>query len=280
MIERKIVLNNGFVIPINGIGTWQLHGDELQSAVNTANELGISLIDTADTYGNEDDLCKLLRGGCLQNVMLTTKVHIPTHRGKYKYFPWLRKTVKNAFIRSCERLGRKPDIYLLHHCNGDYIRRFKKMIRLYKQGAVKAIGICNANIENLKEIIDKTGFVPQICQIQLHPLYTKKKLLEYCRQVGIVCEAHTQFALGDRELLDNPVLKEIADLHGKTVYQVILRWIVQQGIVVIPRSSKSKNIRSNAEIFDFELSEDEMEEIDALNCDKSVKAYDVPSINV
>jgi len=279
-MPKILRLNNGFDIPVNGIGTWQLNVNDLQNAFEAAQDNGITLIDTADSYGNEADVGNLLRGGCLQDAVLTTKVHIPTHRGKYKYFPWLRKTVTKAFKESCEKLGRNPDIYLLHHCNGDYIRRFRQLIKLYRKGAVKAIGVCNADIANLQRIIDETGFVPQICQVQLHPLYSKKRLIEFCRSHGIICEAHTQFALGDTELLENPVLVGIAACHDKSVYQVILRWLYQQGVVTIPRSSKPENIKSNAEIFDFNLSEMEMEKIDALNRNKSVKAYDVPSDKV
>jgi len=260
-------------ISVLGIGTYPLSGEVLNNILSTAVDVGYNLIDTAHKYNNEKDIGNFIASLNIKNniyietKLSTTQLTTKTFLGiKYK-----SKTVKQALKESCRKLGVDIlDIYLLHspyNC----VKLYGKLIKLRNNGMVDFIGGCRMEISHLKEIYSRYNEYPSINQIEVHPFYSNKKLIDFCRNNGIVVEARSPFTHGDalEEFIGNSILSNIAKSHNKTVPQIILRWIIQQGVVAIPRSSYSAHIRENGDIFDFYLTNYEMQMIDSLNQNKS-----------
>ncbi|ANY73224.1 glyoxal reductase [Paenibacillus ihbetae] len=254
-------LNDGVKMPWLGLGVWKTkEGEEVIQSVKSAIAAGYRMIDTAAIYGNEEGVGQAIResGVSRDELFITTKV--------WNDDQGYEKTLQ-AFETSRKKLGLEVvDLYLVHWPGRDkYLETWKALIHLQKEGLVRSIGVSNFQIRHLEHIIEETGVVPVVNQVELHPLLSQKELLAYARENNIVLEAWSPLMQGN---LDHPVLAQIAEKYGKTTAQVILRWDIQNGVIVIPKSIKEHRIRENANIFDFELSAEDMAAIDGLNENK------------
>ncbi|MFK4165322.1 aldo/keto reductase [Paenibacillus lautus] len=254
-------LNDGVKMPWLGLGVWKTkEGEEVIQSVKSAIAAGYRSIDTAAIYGNEEGVGQAIResGVSRDELFITTKV--------WNDDQGYEKTLQ-AFETSRKKLGLDiVDLYLVHWPGKDkYLETWKALIHLQKEGLVRSIGVSNFQIRHLQHIIEDTGVVPVVNQVELHPLLSQKELLGYARENHIVLEAWSPLMQGN---LDQPALAQIAEKYGKTTAQVILRWDIQNGVIVIPKSIKDHRIRENAGIFDFELSAEDMAAIDGLNENK------------
>ncbi|MFB4325715.1 aldo/keto reductase [Paenibacillus lautus] len=254
-------LNDGVKMPWLGLGVWKTkEGEEVIQSVKSAIAAGYRSIDTAAIYGNEEGVGQAIResGVSRDELFITTKV--------WNDDQGYEKTLQ-AFETSRKKLGLDiVDLYLVHWPGKDkYLETWKALIHLQKEGLVRSIGVSNFQIRHLQHIIEDTGVVPVVNQVELHPLLSQKELLGYARENHIVLEAWSPLMQGN---LDQPALAKIAEKYGKTTAQVILRWDIQNGVIVIPKSIKDHRIRENAGIFDFELSAEDMAAIDGLNQNK------------
>lgn len=255
------VLNNGVKMPWLGLGVFKTQdGEEVINAVKDAVAAGYRSIDTAAVYQNEKGVGQAIRecGIPRQELFITTKVW----NSDQGYEATLQ-----AFENSRKKLGLDYlDLYLVHWAVEDkYRETWKALIHLYQEGAVKAIGVSNHQIAHIKQIIEDTGVVPAVNQVECHPLLTQKELLKYCQQQGIQFEAWSPLIRGN---LDNQILLNLADKYGKTPAQIVLRWDIQNKIVTIPKSVHKERIIENSQIFDFELNPEDMQEIDSMNENK------------
>lgn len=254
-------LNDGVKMPWLGLGVWKTkEGEEVIQSVKSAIAAGYRSIDTAAIYGNEEGVGQAIResGVSRDELFITTKV--------WNDDQGYEKTL-HAFETSRKKLGLDiVDLYLVHWPGKDkYLDTWKALIHLQKEGLVRSIGVSNFQIRHLQHIIEDTGVVPVVNQVELHPLLSQKELLGFARENNIVLEAWSPLMQGN---LDQPVLAQIAEKYGKTTAQVILSWDIQNGVIVIPKSVKEHRIRENAGIFDFELSAEDMAAIDGLNQNK------------
>ncbi|WPS87808.1 aldo/keto reductase [Brevibacillus halotolerans] len=262
-LQDTTALHNGIKMPWFGIGVFKVEeGSELVAAVKSAIKHGYRSIDTAAIYGNETSVGQAIHEGIQEanisreDLFVTSKVW----NADLGYEATLA-----AFETSLNKLGLEYlDLYLIHWpVKGKYKEAWRALEKLYKDGRVKAIGVSNFQIHHLEDLMGEAEVKPMINQVEFHPYLTQKELITFCRTHDIQMEAWSPLMQG--QLLDNPVLQEIADKHGKTVAQVILRWDLQHGVVTIPKSTKEHRIVENASVFDFELTQEEMNRIDALN---------------
>lgn len=266
MIQNTVVLNNGVRMPVIGLGTHTLTGTILWKTVRKAYKLGYRNFDTAWLYQNESSLKYALRfaGIKRENVFITSKLEWKQYAAE--------GSVDRCFEGTLKRLGTDyVDLYLIHWPKPEmYLDMWKGIVDLYKKGYIRAIGVSSflkEHIETLKQVSD---IIPAVNQIELHPLNNRRSLVEYCNSVGIQVEAHSPFARGGAaaELMSNVSLKKIGDKYHKSIAQVILRWVVQQGFVTIPRSIHEYKLKENIQIFDFELEAEDMAIIDTMNIDR------------
>lgn len=262
-LQDTVTLHNGVKMPGFGLGVFKVEeGEELISAVKTAIVHGYRSIDTAAIYGNEEGVGKGIREGIKaagisrEDVFVTSKV--------WNADLGYEATLK-AYETSLEKLGTGYlDLYLIHWpVEGKYKEAWRALETLYKEGRVKAIGVSNFQIHHLEELMKGAEIKPVINQVEYHPRLTQKDVQAFCRANDIQLEAWSPLMQG--ELLDQELLQKIADKHGKSVAQIILRWDIQNGVVTIPKSTKEHRIIENASVFDFELTPEEMEQIDGLN---------------
>ncbi|PNR93670.1 glyoxal reductase [Petrotoga sp. 9PWA.NaAc.5.4] len=260
-IMDKTELYNKVKMPWLGYGTYKAHDNELIEGIKYALSIGYRLIDTAEMYENEEEVGKAIRESRIprEELFITSKVW-NTNQG---YESTLR-----SFENSLKRLGVDYlDLYLIHWpVRGKYIETWKALEKIYKEGRVRAIGVSNFLIHHLKDIIDNCEIVPMVNQVEFHPYLLQKDLLEFCKKNKIQMEAWSPIMRG--RVNDIPEIIEIAKKHHKTPSQVVLRWDLQHEVVTIPKSVHKERIKENAEIFDFELTEEEMRIIDSLNQNK------------
>jgi len=262
-INDFTVLNNGVRMPWLGLGVWQMDDPvQLEYAVGKALETGYRAVDTAAGYGNEEGVGKsIIKSGIRrEELFITTKLWNKDQRKGYD-------AVLKAFEKSRERLKLEYiDLYLIHWpVKGKYIESWKALIHLQKEGFVRAIGVSNFKIHHLQDIINETGVVPAVNQVELHPWLTQKPLLEFCEKNGIQVEAYSPLMRG--RFSEVAGLEGIARKYGKSPAQIILRWDLQNKVAVIPKSVHEDRIVENSRIFDFELSEEDMAIIDCMNRD-------------
>jgi diketogulonate reductase-like aldo/keto reductase len=260
-IADYTVLNNGVKMPWFGLGVWKTkEGEEVEHAVSTALRLGYRSIDTAAIYGNEAGVGKAIQRSGIprEEIFLTTKVW----NADQGYDATLR-----AFEESRQKLGVSyVDLYLIHWpVKGKYKETWKALEKLYKDGVVRAIGVSNFQIHHLQDLMADSEVVPAVNQVEYHPLLTQKELLAFCRDNRIQLEAWSPLMQGN---LDLPLLKELGQKYGKSAAQIVLRWDLQNGVVTIPKSVNENRLKENADIFDFELSQEDMEKISQLNENK------------
>lgn len=257
----NIQLNNGVLMPQLGLGVYKTkEGDEVKNAVRWALEAGYRSIDTAALYENETGVGEAIRdsGVPREEVFVTTKVW-NTDQG-------YDNTLK-AFETSRKKLGLDyVDLYLVHWPGKDkFIETYRALEKLLAEGLVRAIGVSNFKEHHLDRLMAETSVVPAVNQVEFHPLLRQKSLHEYCKSKGIALEAWAPLMKGQ---LDHPILLRLAEKYGKTPAQVVLRWHIQLGVIVIPKSVHQDRIVSNADVFDFELSAEEIAEIESLDENK------------
>ncbi|MFV8052874.1 aldo/keto reductase [Mycobacterium sp. 48b] len=261
-MSPRVTLNDGNSIPQVGLGVWQTPAEETERAVTAALQAGYRHIDTAAAYRNEPETGRgLVNSGVpREEVFLVTKLW----NSDQGYDSTLA-----AFDASLDRLGVDYlDLYLIHWpvpANNAYVDTFKAFAHLHDQGRVRSIGVSNFAPEHLTVLIDSTGIVPAVNQIELHPLLPQNELREVHAELGIATEAWSP--LGQGSLLADPVIAGIAERHGKTPAQVLIRWHIHLGNIVIPKSVNPERIVSNFDVFDFDLDETDMAAIASLNTD-------------
>ncbi|AXN37978.1 aldo/keto reductase [Peribacillus butanolivorans] len=262
-LQDTTTLHNGVKMPWFGLGVFKVEeGPELVNAVKVAIKHGYRSIDTAAIYGNEEGVGQGIREGLKEagisreDLFVTSKV--------WNADLGYESTIA-AYETSLKKLGLEYlDLYLIHWpVEGKYKEAWKALETLYKEGKVKAIGVSNFQIHHLKDVIKDAEVKPMVNQVECHPRLTQKEVQAFCKEQGIQLEAWSPLMQG--ELLDNEVLQEIATKYGKSVAQVILRWDLQNGLVTIPKSTKEHRIVENSSVFDFELTEEDMNRISELN---------------
>ena len=264
-----ITLNNGVEIPQIGLGVWQAaEGDEVENAVLAALETGYRLIDTAAIYGNEEGVGKAMKASGLprEEIFLTTKLWNAHHA----YDDALR-----AFDESLAKLDcGYVDLYLIHWplpMEGQFTQAWKALEKLYNDKRVRAIGVSNFKPHHLDELLKDAETVPSVNQIELHPMLQQKETRVHCDKHGIIVESYSPLMRGG-EALEHPVIARLASQYVKTPAQIVLRWHIQNGFIVIPKSVKAKRIQENFAVFDFELSEDDMRTFDELDSGQRIGA--------
>lgn len=263
MAVPLITLNNGVEIPQLGFGVFQIPPDQTAAATATALDVGYRHIDTAEMYGNEKQVGDAVRDSGLprDQVFLTSKLN----NGFHAYDDAI-----TAADRSLRDLGVDAvDLFLIHWPLpevGDYVETWRAMEKIYADGKARAIGVSNFNREHLERLFAETEVVPAVNQIEVHPYLSQNDLRAFNRDHGIATEAWSPIAQGD--VLDDPVLLKIAAEKDRTVAQVVLRWHIQRGDIVFPKSVTRSRVEENFDIFDFELSPEDMAAIDGLNKDR------------
>ncbi|MBH8600013.1 aldo/keto reductase [Thermoactinomyces sp. CICC 23799] len=258
-LSDTVKLANGVEMPRLGLGVWKAKdGEEVQNAVKAAIQTGYRLIDTAAVYKNEEGVGKAIKesGVSREDLFITTKVW----NDDQGYDSTLQ-----AFEESRKKLGLEYiDLYLIHWpVKGKYKETWKALEKLYEDGLVKAIGVSNFQVHHLKDLLADAKVKPVVNQVEFHPYLTQKELLAYCNEENIQLEAWSPLMQGEVVRVD--VIKELSEKYGKTPAQIVLRWDLQHGVVTIPKSVKEHRIRENADVFDFELSQEDMDKLDALN---------------
>lgn len=256
---KTVTLNSGYEMPIYGLGTYSLEGDECVQSVTAALENGVRLIDTAYMYHNEESVGEAVRNSGVprEDIFVITKL-----------YPNQFSAPEAAIEQALEKLDIEYiDMMLLHHPGEDDVKAYKAMEKAAAEGKIHSIGLSNWYIEELEDFLPQVDTVPSLVQNEIHPYYQENDVIPYIHDLGIVVQGW--YPLGGRgytkELLGNSVISEIAAAHGKSSAQVILRWNLQKGIVVIPGSSNPDHIKENTELFDFELTNEEMEKINSLD---------------
>jgi diketogulonate reductase-like aldo/keto reductase len=257
---QKVVLNNGVEMPILGFGVYQISdAEECEKSVYEAIHTGYRLIDTAAAYQNEEAVGKAIErsGVAREDIFVTTKL-------------WIQDTgyesTKKAFERSLKRLQLDYlDLYLIHQPYGDVYGSWRAMEELYRGGKIRAIGVSNFQPDRLMDLIVHNEVVPAIDQIETHPFNQQIETQRFLEENNVQIESWGPFAEGKNNIFENELLRSIAGKYQRTVAQVILRWLTQRGIVVIPKSVRKERIVENFNIFDFELSAEDMDAIISLD---------------
>lgn len=261
-MTETVKLSNGVSMPMEGFGVFQIPEQECEQVVRNAIESGYRLIDTASSYQNEEAVGRAVKtcGIPREELFITTKAYIQ----EMGY----DNTMK-AFEGSLKRLGLDyMDLYLIHMPFGDYYGSWRAMEELYRAGRIRAIGVCNFLPDRLLDFCYNVEIKPQVNQIERHPHYQRAEDLQLMEELGVQPEAWAPFAEGLKGMFEEPVLMEIAAKHQKTPAQILLRWNVQQGVIVIPKSVHRERMEENRKIWDFELDAEDMQRIVGLdkNC--------------
>jgi 2,5-diketo-D-gluconate reductase A len=257
-----VTLNDGNEIPQLGFGVFQIDPSEAVVAITTALEVGYRHIDTAEMYGNEREVGEAIRASGLDRseVYVTSKLNNNAHRPD---------EARRAFDRTLEELGFDYlDLFLIHwplptRYDGDFVSTWRTMEEFKADGRARSIGVSNFEVEHLERLAAETEVVPAVDQIELHPYFQNREVEAYLKEHGIATEAWAPIAQG--KVLDDPVINEIAEKLGRTPAQVVLRWHIERGRIVFPKSVTPERIRENFELFDFELEPGDAEAIDALD---------------
>lgn len=260
---KSVTLNNGVVMPAMGFGVYQVPASETERVVSDALETGYRLIDTAASYFNEEQVGNAIRHSGLRRkeLFVTTKLWVQD----YEYDDALR-----AFDLSMRRLGLDYlDLYLLHKPYGNYYAAWRATERLYHEGRIRAIGVTSFSSERLQDLFLHNEVKPAVNQLETHPFFQQRATNDFLRHEGIAHQTWAPFAEGQNAIFTNPLLKAIGDRHGKTVGQIILRWLNQRGVAVIPKSVHKERMVENINIFDFTLTDREMDEIGSLDTGRS-----------
>ena len=257
---KTVKLNNGVEVPILGFGTFQITDpEEAEKAVKDAIEAGYRHIDTAQSYMNEESVGRGIANSGVprEDLFVTTKV-------------WVENVSYNGVIDSVERsLNRLRleyiDMLLIHQPYNDVYGAWRAMEELQKQGKVRSIGVSNFGVDRAVDLAEFNEVVPQVNQIEINPFQQQTKNIEALKEEGIIPEAWAPFAEGKNDIFTNPILEKIGNKYGKSVAQVIIRWLVEQDIIVLAKSVKPERMAQNLNVFDFELTKDDKAQIATLN---------------
>ena len=252
-------LNNGVKMPMAGIGTFLLTPDEAEASVVSALQNGYRLIDTANAYVNEKAVGRAMKKSGLQReeIFLETKLWPSFYEQP------------DAVEKTLQRLDTDYiDLLLIHQPSGNYIAGYQQMEKAYKAGKVRAIGLSNFNQEQIEEILSACEVKPTVLQTELHPYHQEPELKAFLRENDIVPQAWYPLGHGDKALLEEPLFAELGKKYGKSAAQIILRWHMQDGNIVIPGSKNPEHIKANFDLFDFALTDEEMNKIAAMNQNK------------
>lgn len=268
---ETITLNNGIKMPMEGFGVFQVPDPaQCEQAVSDAIACGYRLIDTAAAYGNEEAVGAAIEkcGVKRSDLFITTKLWVQdaSYEG-----------AKKAFDTSMKKLGLEYlDLYLIHQPMGDYMGAWRAMEELYKEGVIRAVGVCNFYPHVLTDFCETVEILPSVNQVELHPFFQQEDALAVMKEYEIIPEAWGPFAEGKHGIFTHPVLTAIGEKYGKSAAQVALRWNVQRGVVVIPKSVHKERMEQNMDIWDFKLSDADMAEIAKLDIGHSeiVNHYD------
>jgi len=260
-----VTLSNGVEMPIIGIGLWQVNDQqEAGNAVYEALKTGYRLIDTAEGYLNEEAVGRAIQRSGIprEEIFVTTKVWV--QNAGYE-------STRRAFEKSLKRLQLDYlDLYLIHQPFGDYYGTWRAMEELYREGRIRAIGVSNFLPDRLMDLVMHNEIAPHVNQIETHPFHQQTETQAFLQSLGVQHQSWAPFAEGRNNLFANETLASIAARHGKTVAQVVLRWLVQRGIVVIPKSVRKERIAENFDIFDFALDDEDMKRISTLDTGKTL----------
>jgi 2,5-diketo-D-gluconate reductase A len=262
--NRLITLNNGVQMPMLGFGVFQVPDEQTEQVVSDALAAGYRSVDTAASYDNEEAVGRAIAksGISRDELFITTKMWIQ-HTGK--------DTAKREFEKSLQRLGLDYlDLYLIHQPIGDYYSSWRAMQDLHGDGLIKAIGVANFYPDRLVDLIEHNDITPAVNQIETHPFFQREADRQLMRDRGVQIESWGPFAEGKNDLFTNPTLTEIGGAHGKSVAQVVLRWLIQRDVVVIPKSVRRDRMAENYDVFGFTLTGDQMARIAALDTGESV----------
>jgi diketogulonate reductase-like aldo/keto reductase len=255
-----VTLNDDNKIPVIGLGVGELSDSETEQAVSAALEAGYRLIDTASAYGNEAAVGRAIAASGVPRDELFITTKLATEDQGFQ-------ASQDALTASIERLGLDyVDLYLIHWPGGDpgkYVDSWGGLMKRKEDGFTRSIGVSNFHAEDLSNVIELSFVTPVINQVELHPLLNQADLRAVNAEYGIVTEAYGPLGVG--KLLENPAVASVAQAHGKTPAQALIRWSIQLGNVVIPRSANPERIKSNLDVFDFELSDDKMAALNALD---------------
>ena len=256
---KTVKLNSGYEMPINGLGTYSLTGDTCYNAVSSALASGVRLIDTAYMYGNEEEIGKAIRDSKIprEEIFVITKI-----------YPSQFDSPKEAIELALKKLDIDYiDMMLLHHPGTNDVSAYKEMEKYVESGKIHSLGLSNWYVKELKKFLPQVNIIPALVQNEIHPYYQENDVIPFIQNLGIVVQGWYPF--GGRghtsELLNNETIVKIANNHNVSSAQVILRWNLQKGVVVIPGSSNPEHIKENTDIYEFELTKDEMKEINDLD---------------
>lgn len=256
---QQVKLNNGIEMPIEGYGVFQVKPDETERCVLDALEAGYRSLDTAATYGNEEGVGNAIKksGVAREDIFLTSKLWV-ADQGYEK--------AKKAFDKTLNKLGTDYlDLYLIHQPLGDYYGSWRALEDLYKEGKIKAIGVSNFDSTRLVDLIVNNEIVPAVNQIELHPFLQQKEAQKVMKEYGVKVESWGPLAEAKHNILEDEMLNAIAAKHEKTVAQIILRWHLEQGIIIIPKSVRKERMAENLNVHDFKLDKSDMEKIAELD---------------
>lgn len=262
---KSITLNNGLEMPMVGFGVFQVSDEDTEKAVLEALKAGYRLLDTAAVYGNEAGVGRAIKASGIlrEEIFVTTKLWIQRENGY--------ENTKKALENSLTRLGLDyVDLYLMHQPFGDVHEQWRAMEDLYKAGKARSIGVSNFHMDRLMDLITCHEIVPAVNQIETHPFYQRDAEIAFHKELGILQQAWAPLAEGKFEIFSNPILTQIAQKHGKSVAQVVLRWLNQRGVAIIPKSVKVERMIENRAIFDFTLDEQDLAQIATLNRDEII----------
>lgn len=257
---KYITLNNGVKIPMEGFGVFQVEEDELcEQAVSDALIAGYRLIDTAAAYFNEEAVGRAIKKSGIprEELFITTKL-------------WIQdagyENAKKAFQISMDKLGLDYlDLYLIHQPMNDYYGSWRAMEELYEAGKIRAIGVCNFYPERLADLCINARITPTINQVELHPFFIQSDALKNMKEFGVQPQAWGPLAEGKYDIFTNEILTAIAEKYNKSVAQVVLRWNTQRDVIIIPKSIHKERIEENINIWDFQLSDEDMDAISSLD---------------
>jgi 2,5-diketo-D-gluconate reductase A len=262
---QNVTLNNGVKMPILGFGVFQIPAEETEQAVTDALTAGYRLLDTAASYGNEEAVGRAIKASGIprEELFVTTKLYVQDAPAE--------QNTKRAFETSLHKLGLDYlDLYLMHQPYGDVYGQWRAMEDLHREGLAKAIGVANFYPDRLLDLIFNNEITPAINQIETHPFFQRTAYQELMGEHGVQIQSWGGFAEGKNDLFTNALLSEIGEKHGKSVAQVVLRWLTQRGVIAIPKSVRAERMAENLDIFDFELTDEQMAAIATLDTGSSL----------
>lgn len=264
-MQNTVTLNNGVEMPLLGFGVYQIPAEDTERAVSDALAVGYRLLDTAAAYGNEEAVGHAIKSSGIprENLFVTTKLWVQDAPAE--------DNTRRAFETSLTKLGLDHlDLYLMHQPFGDVYGQWRAMEALHRDGLAKAVGVANFYPDRLVDLIINNEVVPAVNQIETHPFFQRAGYQDLMREHGVRIQSWGGFAEGRNDLFGNPLLAAIGQEHGKSVAQVVLRWLTQRGVVAIPKSVRAERMAENFDVFDFQLTDEQMARIATLDTGSSL----------